>query len=111
MIITVTAKQRTIGTVERANGFGGTDYVITQNVFDSLVNDVMNGLTVKVNDGSYSMKNWLKEESAYCSLYVDSIADFLSGDTATLDSALGCMRASIADCLISLLNDSGVDIA
>lgn len=110
MDIIVTAKQRTITTMPWQNEFGGEDNVITINAFNSLVNDAMNGLTVKVNDSAYSMGIWLKEESAYCPNYLDNIADFLSGDTATLDLALGAMKASIADCLTSLLNDAGIDI-
>ena len=110
MDIIVTAKQRMITTIERENEFDGVDQIITQNVFNSLVNDVMNGLTVKVNDNAYSMGSWLKEESAYCFNYLDHIADFLSGDTATLDLALGAMKAGIVDCLTNLLNDAGIDI-
>ena len=110
MDIIVTAKQRMITTIERENEFEGVDQIIHQIVFNSLVNDVMNGLTVKVNDSAYSMGSWLKEESVYCPNYLDNIADFLSGDTATLDLALGAMKAGIADCLTNLLNDAGIDI-
>jgi len=108
--IIVTAKQRTIITIERENEFDGVDQIITQNVFNSLVNDVMNGLTVKVGNFGYNIRDWLIEEAAYCANYIDNIANFLSGDTATLDLALGAMKASIADCLIDLLNAAGIDI-
>ena len=99
-----------IKTIERENEFEGVDQIITQNVFNSLVNDVMNGLTVKVGNDGYNIRDWLTEEAAYCHNYLDNIADFLSGDTATLDLALGAMKAGIADCLNNLLNDAGIDI-